>query len=218
MRNALARYLSVALVAGTLLAPAVAFANGRSQGRGTSHGHPNGGFQRRGDSSRLHTTLPQRLPPPRHFHGHFHGQRPGFGFVAPGIIYSAPVYAAPAYDPTPVYVPPPPVYVPPVAVPPPPAFAPAPMQTVVEFPTGRYELRGDGTTTPYRWVWIPSAPDAPPAEPLPDVVPRAAPAPAEPAQRSELYRWTDDDGAVHWTDRLEKVPEPYRAKVTKRLL
>lgn len=34
--------------------------------------------------------------------------------------------------------------------------------TVVQYPHGRYELRGDGIYTAYRWVWIPSAPPPPP--------------------------------------------------------
>jgi hypothetical protein len=29
-----------------------------------------------------------------------------------------------------------------------------------------------------------------------------------------LYRWLDDDGVVHWTDRLDAVPERYRAVAT----
>src|SRR2546427_5342754 len=40
-----------------------------------------------------------------------------------------------------------------------PAPAPPPMPSVVEYPHGRYELRGDGVTAPYAWVWIPNPPD-----------------------------------------------------------
>lgn len=41
-------------------------------------------------------------------------------------------------------------------------------QRVVNYPTGRYELYGDGTSMPYYWVWIPAgatlpAPPPPPA-------------------------------------------------------
>ena len=33
----------------------------------------------------------------------------------------------------------------------------------VVFPEGRYLLEGDGDTVPYRWVWVPNLPTAPPA-------------------------------------------------------
>src|SRR5262245_43604231 len=52
------------------------------------------------------------------------------------------IVAAPGYD-TAADVPPPMA---------PPAAAPTP--DIIEFPEGRYELRGDGINTPYRWVWI----------------------------------------------------------------
>jgi hypothetical protein len=186
----LAGLVAVLVVAPSVLAPAAAFADRRPHDRGRSQ--------------RLHTVPPQRFFPHR-FHGH--GAR--FRVIAPPVV----TYAVPSYAP-PVYAPPP-VYYPPVYAPPPPAYAPPPMQTVIEFPTGRYELRGDGFTTPYRWVWIPNPPVAPPAEPEPEATPKAAPAPPEPARRTEFYRWTDDAGVVHLTDRWEKVPEAYRAKAVK---
>jgi hypothetical protein len=66
--------------------------------------------------------------------------------------------------PYPVYTEPPVVYREVVTQPAPvPAASASP--TVVYYPHGRYELRGDGTTTPYQWVWIPNPPAAPPAEP-----------------------------------------------------
>jgi len=37
--------------------------------------------------------------------------------------------------------------------------------TVVEYPHGRYELRGDGVRTAYQWVWIPKPPPPPAAPP-----------------------------------------------------
>lgn len=182
----------VVVVASTVLAPGHAFADRRHGFRSESH-------------NRLHSVPPQRFFP-RRFHHH------GRSVVVVGppvIVYSPPPgYAPPVYAPEPVYYPPP-VYAPPVSS----AFPPT--ETVIEFPNGRYELRGDGITTPYRWVWIPNPPTAPPSEAAPDAAPKAVPAPPEPAQRAELYRWTDDDGAVHWTDRWEKVPEAYRAKATK---
>src|SRR2546428_13029657 len=45
-----------------------------------------------------------------------------------------------------------------------------PYPTVVQYPHGRYELRGDGIQMPYQWVWIPNPP-------LPPPPPAAAPAP-----------------------------------------
>lgn len=184
---------SVVIVASTVLAPPMASAD-RRHGTGV-------------ESDRLHTVAPQRFFPRR-----FHRRAVPFAVIAPPVI----VYAPPAYGPPvsapPVYVPVP-VYYPPVSapapVPAPPASAPPPpMETIIEFPNGRYELRGDGITTPYKWVWVPNPPTAPPAEAAPAVAP-------EPAPRIELYRWTDDDGVVHLTDRLEKVPEAYRTKATK---
>ena len=121
-------------------------------------------------------------------------------------------------SPTVVYASPPVVYVqpPPVAVAPPP-----PMPTVVQYPTGRYELRGDGVTIPYTWVWIPNPPPPPPAPPEAPPAPPQGRAPdrpdtapsAELALRvpSELYHWVDDRGVAYWTDRLDKVPERYRS-------
>ncbi len=85
------------------------------------------------------------------------------------------------------------------------APAPPPMPTVIQYPTGRYELRGDGVTTPYVWVWIPNPPSAPPPPPTPP----------PPARDSQLYRWTDEQGAVHWTDRWDAVPEQYRPRTTR---
>jgi|GEM_PF-1427167 len=102
-----------------------------------------------------------------------------------------------------------------VAVPAPPAM-PA-MPTVVDFPTGWYELRGDGVSTPYTWVWIPRPPPAPPAQPEPVAVP-GAPEPAPTAVASEAanrdrgaaYHWTDERGVTTWTNRLDRVPKRFR--------
>jgi hypothetical protein len=71
--------------------------------------------------------------------------------VAPPA-YSAPAYAAPAY------AAPAPVPSRAVAL----QSTPRSYATVVEYPHGRYVLRGDGIHVAYRWVWIPNAP-APPA-------------------------------------------------------
>ncbi len=47
--------------------------------------------------------------------------------------------------------------------------ASAPSNRVVTYADGRYELYGDGTTTPYYWVWFPSGrvTTPPPPPPIP---------------------------------------------------
>lgn len=61
----------------------------------------------------------------------------------------------------------------------------APTVMVVNYPTGQYQLRGDGITVPYYWAWVPAqtyiaAP--PPAGPAaPDVPPAGSPPPPPPA-------------------------------------
>src|SRR5436190_656439 len=112
----------------------------------------------------------------------------------------------------------------PVAATPP---SPPPTPSVVEYPTGRYELRGDGVGTPYIWVWIPNPPSSPPSSP-PAEPPPLAPAPAapptgpgasdgsSPPHHSQLYRWVDPEGVVHWTDRVDAVAEAYRSVVVDR--
>src|SRR5215470_17048215 len=69
----------------------------------------------------------------------------------------APVVMAPAPAPAPQAV----------VVPP---AAPAPTAAVpsdrVVYPEGRWQLYGDGRTSPYYWVWIPSG-TTPPAPPMP---------------------------------------------------
>src|SRR5207244_2699988 len=83
------------------------------------------------------------------------------------------------------------------------------------------ELRGDGVSMPYTWAWIPNPPMAPPAA-TPTSVPAAPTAPPaveqgsarrpSPPRAGHLYRWIDEQGAVHWTDRLDAVPEQYRSR------
>jgi hypothetical protein len=46
-----------------------------------------------------------------------------------------------------------------------------PSGRVVTHPEGRYQLYGDGTTTPYYWVWIPSGMTSPAPPPPPPPVP-----------------------------------------------
>lgn len=124
----------------------------------------------------------------------------------PGVYALPPYYPEPVaiptstYGPSPVGFPSPPVA---YAAPPPAPAAPPPpaMPQVVEFSSGRYELRGDGLTSPYVWVWIPNPPSAPP--------PGAA---APRSSASAVYRWTDERGVTTWTDDLQKVPARFRAQ------
>ena len=88
------------------------------------------------------------------------------GFYYPRYAYAAPAYYYPTYPAYAAYLAYPSystvVYVQA------PAPAPAPAQqyaNVVQYPHGRYELRGDGIRTPYQWVWIPNPPPPPPAAP-----------------------------------------------------
>lgn len=67
-------------------------------------------------------------------------------------VVGQPVYGPPAYA-----SPPAPTAQPVVVQPPAGSYA-----TTVRYPHGRYELRGDGVHTAYRWVWIPNAPPPPP--------------------------------------------------------
>ena len=126
--------------------------------------------------------------------------------AAPPVVTVSPVI----YNATTVYVSPPAASSQPVAVSaPPPAESAWP--TVIEHPTGRYELRGDGVAIPV-WVWIPYPPPVPPA---------AASSPAEEppvgtaplARRTATYQWTDEEGTTFVTNRLETVPRAYRSRV-----
>jgi hypothetical protein len=95
-----------------------------------------------------------------------------------------------------------------------PTLAAPPAPTSIEHRGGRYELRGDGVATPHVWVWLPDPPSAPPGGP-----PAAAPVPPmalAPPESTEIYRFTDEQGVVNWTDRWDSIPERYRAQA-KRL-
>lgn len=142
-----------------------------------------------------------------HGHHRHHFPRPIVTFYSPpSVVYYT------YYTPPPVYYAPPVVY-----QAPPPVYAPAPaIPRVVEYPTGRYELRGDGVTTPYDWVWIPNPPPAPPAlvDP-PPVTRQSTPVAVMPSAPREAFRWTDEHGVTTWTDRLDSIPERYRAQVQR---
>jgi hypothetical protein len=173
---------------------------------------------------------PPIVVPPRFGHRPFF-PRPFFPFA---VVAAAPIYyPPPVYYPPPAYYPPSyydyPSYSAPVSYAPTPSptvsVAPQrPQQDVVQFATGRYELRGDGVSTPYTWVWIPNPPTAPPPTAPPPAAPTAPPSEAppgagpsssqrQPATRAgQLYRWVDAQGVVYWTDRLDAVPEQYRSR------
>ena len=164
----------------------------RHDGRGGHHGFKgHDGFKnRQGFASFPIVTL--YIPPLYYGYG-------GYGYGAYG-------YGAPLYGPPPVYYPPayaaPQVYAAATL----PLAPPPPMARVVEYPNGRFELHGDGTTAGHTWVWIPNPPPVPPV-PGPPAPPsetrRVQPATSEgpSAPRSPLYRWTDEQGVIHLTNR-----------------
>ncbi len=159
------------------------------------------------------------------FKGFNHGFKGGGGFGGFAPWGTTTVYYGPGYDwgsaanyPVTVYAPQyyaptypaPAVHAPPTGS----GVSATPTPSVVAFPGGHYELRGDGVTAPYQWVWVPNPPSAPPAPPAapPAAVPPAQPPSSDrPSTRStQLYRWTDEHGIVHWTNREEAVPAKYR--------
>jgi Domain of unknown function (DUF4124) len=215
MRGALVVTVSLGLM-GFVFAPATAHAMrphsgpGGSAGRIAAGGRPSGG-PHHGFSHHPHQGFHHGF---RHFH---HGFRP---FVPWGVtVYVPPVYSgAPVYYPPPVYYAP--AYVPSAVYSPPVGGAPT-MSSVIQYSHGRYELRGDGLTTPYTWVWIPnpppppsSAPPSPAPPPSPAAPPAAPPVSGDPLRPAgqQFYRWIDDQGVVHWTDRPDVVPPPYRTQ------
>ncbi len=219
---------AVVVVASLALAPATGAA-GRAHagpGGGGAHGATgaaHGGTGRLHIGGRIFVNRPSSHPHPPAHHGsrHFGHHSASVGvFAAPAVVYAAPyAYASPypyppsyeppvGYDPSAYYDSPgaaaPPLGMVSVAPSPPPT---PPTPTVVQYPTGRYELRGDGVTTAYTWIWIPDPPPLPP--------PAAPPAPPAAAAESgvrlsTLFHWTDEDGVVHWTDRWQAVPPRYR--------
>jgi hypothetical protein len=94
--------------------------------------------------------------------------------TAPPVVYAAPSYYAPAYYGWP-YPAAPAAYYPATYYPArayaayPASYVVAPPAAsqgwtgprVVQYAHGRYELRGDGVTVPWAWIWIPNAPPAP---------------------------------------------------------
>ena len=224
--------LSVVLLPLIAIAPAGAHGPGDfggSRGFNPAGGfqgfNPAGGFQGfnpRGGFQGFNPGPAARSMPPRFSkHGQFFPDQRSF--VTGGYVigaYGAPlyydstlgdsvVYDTSAYAPPPVYSAPP-VYVPVVthAVP----AAPA-RPSVIEFPEGRYELRGDGMAIPYNWVWIPNPPVAPPAVTSPTA---SGSGDRLPMRRGQLYRWVDEQGVMHLTDNADTVPEEFASKPSGR--
>jgi hypothetical protein len=209
------------VVASLALAPAAGAAgrghSGRSGPAVAAFGHAQN-VSRQGHLATTGQITRQWYPSGHHGSHHFGRRHAGNAFVSAWVAAPAVIYApSPLYGPSAAYEPPV-YYDPPMAYPPPSAsmvsLAPSPppappMPSVVQYPTGRYELRGDGILTPYTWVWIPNPPPSPPPGP-----PAAPPASVDSsrARVGKLYRWTDDEGVAHWTDRWEAVPQRYRAE------
>jgi hypothetical protein len=223
--------VSLALVGSLAITPAEAQSRGPGL-RGGSGFNGAHGFQDGFGRAMVHKG-PDRTQ--RFGHGSFAHQKFGHGgfisnsFVArsafpfrhyapPVVVYGYPGYFEDrGYYPSAYYDSPPIYYYPPVSRQVTMTSAPPPMPSVIEYPTGRYELRGDGATTPYTWVWIPNPPAAPPPPPTPPANgPSPSARPTEPAPSpSVLYRWTDGEGVVHWTDNSNTVPARYRAEATR---
>lgn len=199
----------LAMAPGTAADPRV-HGVGRGGGSGL-HAHHAGRHQ-----SRPHAHRAER-------HGAFPRHLGRFGVVTASslVVYRPPVFAfSPPFSPVPPFPAPPPYYgappytFPVVSSPLSPVAPPAPMPRVVEHPTGRYELRGDGIGTPYTWVWIPNPPPAPPP-PSPSP-PAGAPTSSDaPPAREQVYQWVDEQGVAHWTNRLDRIPRRYREEARR---
>ena len=202
--------VSLTLVASVALGPTAALAQRAARGSGGGRvivANPAGSRP-----SAHHRFAPNSFAPRSFFHR-------GFTPLGTIVVYAPLSYGPSSYYGSPSYYDPSLVYAPPAMYGPPTGGTvslapPPPMPSVIEYPTGRYELRGDGITAPYRWVWIPNPPPAPPADAPPAGAP-ASPAPPasrdrEPVRHTALYRWTDAQGVVHLMDRRDTVPDRSR--------
>jgi hypothetical protein len=95
------------------------------------------------------------LRPPLHGRGFGRGFRP---FAPIGLGYPVALYPPLDYYDAPAYYPPSAA-----GIPVPNDIGSQPEPDAIQYPGGRYELRGDGITSPYVWVWIPDPPPGPPA-------------------------------------------------------
>ncbi len=219
--------LALGVLLMVVLAPGQSWAGGRgfgsgggkSHGGGFKSGHAHVGGFKSGHTfaaKSFHHPAPSVFPTTvdpwkfwgakkfRHHSFHKHG------FATSGVVFGGGTAVVYAYAPPVVYAQEPVVYSQAPAV----YAAPTPTPTVVEYATGRYELRGDGVTSAYQWVWIPRPPPAPPAPPeaAPEPAPQSRPAAREERSIGKIYRWTDDEGVTTFTDRLENVPARYRPR------
>jgi len=226
--------ISAILLAGFVTAPVPASSFGGSRGlnRGSSsQGFNTGGFQgfnpggfqgfnpgnfqgfnpgEAGRSFKSGSSKHERFSPRHRFPRSF-GWAGGYVVDGYGAPFYDPtlddplLYDTPAANPSGLSTPPSNV---PVVVPgagtDPTAFA----RPAIEYPGGRYELRGDGVTIPYNWVWIPNPPAGPPAPAPPPMA--SGSGDLSPARRSKLYQWVDEQGVVHMTNNAQAVPEPFR--------
>jgi hypothetical protein len=209
--------VALALIATVLVFPGVSWAQARG-GRASGGGAMSGGGRSGGFAGRPGFNHPGF----NHGFNHHHFNSSSVIFVGPSPFWD---YApSVAYAPPPVYIAPQFVYQsPPPAAYYPPAPSAPPGPRIVEFPTGHYELRGDGMSMPYTWVWIPNPPSAPPGPPPPPAAPPALPggptsrpAPPAPEPTKAIYRWTDENGVTTLTDDVNKVPERYRIHLVNR--
>jgi hypothetical protein len=212
---------SIALVALLGVAVSPAFAGSRGGSSGFRGGHVAGtsrsGFHR-GVSVQQKSVFPQPVDPWKSWGvKQHHGFRdhsftpfvgvPGFVGGTSVVVTAPPLTQIVEASPVIYAAPPMAAAVAPVALP---APATLPMTTLIDHPNGWYQLRGDGATNPYRWVWIPK----PPGEPEPSAT--GGDAPAKPAEaqardnRGAAYHWTDDRGVTTWTNKLERVPKRFR--------
>jgi hypothetical protein len=216
VKRALGLVVIVALASAVV--PSPSFAHGS---RGGSSGFRGGHFAgssrsvvpKRFAAVSQTSVFPQPVDPwkswglsPKHFPGGHFAFTPFVG--TSGFIGASPVVVVPqalpqVIDPSSVVYAAPPMTAA-VALP---APATLPTQTLIDHPGGWYQLRGDGATTPYTWVWIPKPPASPMAQ---TETPPAARAPDARDSRGPAYRWTDDKGVTTWTNKLERVPKRFR--------
>jgi hypothetical protein len=196
----------VALIMGLSATPGVALAQ-------HPQGAPSGPHMAEGHRVQSHAVAPHPVmsrPPFQHpLHRRFVSVwSPAVVYALPPVAYDTPTYYdPPAYDPPAVYDPAP-VYAPSATI------STAPPNDTIEYPTGRYQLRGDGVSMPYTWVWIPNPPPSPPAAAPPIGAPSMLAPPPDPslARPTHLYQWTDEQGVVHMTDVRDSVPSRYQAQ------